>query len=113
MKKNKNLKKELYWQNIKQMGKEHKGLFFMYLFLRISVVIVMIAQVFNRNYENVFLCILTLVLFMMPTFIERKLRIRFPDTMEIIILLFIYAAEILGEIHSMYTSQYCSEFMGQ
>ena len=102
MKKDK-LKEILYWQNIKQMGKEHKSLFFMYLFLRISVVIVMIAQVFNHNYENVFLCILTLILFMMPTFIERKLHIHFPDTMEIIILLFIYAAEILGEIHSMYT----------
>lgn len=103
MKNNKNLKRELYWQNMKQIGKEHKSVFFIYLFLRISVVVVMIAQGFNHNYENVFLCILTLILFMMPTFIERKLHIRFPDTMEIIILLFIYAAEILGEIHSMYT----------
>lgn len=106
MKKDKNerkLRKKLYWQNVKQMWKEHKGLFFIYMFLRVSVVIVMVAQGFNRNYENVFLCILTLILFMMPTFIERKLHIRFPDTMEIIILLFIYAAEILGEIHSMYT----------
>lgn len=99
----KKLKRELYWKNIKQMGKEHKGLFFMYLFLRISVVMVMVAQGFNHNYENVFLCILTLILFMMPTVLEQKLHIRFPDTMEIIILLFIYAAEILGEIHSMYT----------
>lgn len=105
MKKDKNerkLRKELYWQNVKQMAKEHKGLFFIYMFLRVSVVMVMVAQGFNHNYENVFLCILTLILFMMPNFIERTFHIRFPDTMEIIILLFIYAAEILGEIHSMY-----------
>lgn len=106
MKKNRNKRKverKLYLQNIKQTAKEHKGVFFIYLFLRVSVIIVMIAQGFNHNYENVFICILTLILFMIPSFIERKLHIRFPGTMESIILLFIYAAEILGEIHSMYT----------
>lgn len=101
MKKDKN-ERALYWQSVKQEAQEHKGVFFIYMFLRISVIVVMLAQAFNHNYENVFLCILTLILFMMPTFIERKLHIRFPDTMEIIILFFIYAAEILGEIHSMY-----------
>lgn len=74
-----------------------------YLLLRLSVFCVLIAQFLNRNYENVFLCILTLVLFIVPAFVEKKLRIRIPDLMETIILLFIYAAEILGEIHSMYT----------
>lgn len=82
--------------------KKHKYVFGLYLLLRISVIVVMVAQFFNRNYENVFLCILTLLLFMAPAMIEKKLRIRFPDAMEIVILLFIYAAEILGEIHSMY-----------
>lgn len=78
-------------------------MFFLYLFLRVSVVVIMVAQFFNHNYENVFLCLLTLILFTLPTAIERRLRIRFPNTMEVVILLFIYAAEILGEIHSMYT----------
>ncbi len=73
-----------------------------YSFLRLSVILVMIAQIFNRNYENVFLCILTLVLFMMPSLIERQLRIDLPDTLEVIILLFIFAAEILGEIQAYY-----------
>lgn len=78
-------------------------MFFLYLFLRVSVLIIMVAQFFNHNYENVFLCLLTLILFTLPAAIERKLHIRFPSTMEVVILLFIYAAEILGEIHSMYT----------
>ena len=73
-----------------------------YILLRLSVVLVMVAQFFNRNYENVFLCILTMVLFLMPTIIERRLRIDLPDTLEVIILLFIYAAEILGEIQAFY-----------
>lgn len=73
-----------------------------YFCLRFSVVGVLIAQAFNRDFESVFLCILTLVLFLIPNFLERRLRIDVPDTLEIIILLFIYAAEILGEIRSYY-----------
>ncbi len=73
-----------------------------YFLLRLSVILVMIAQVFNRNFENVFLCLLTLVLFTLPTVLERKLKIDIPNTLEIIILLFIYAAEILGEIQAFY-----------
>lgn len=72
------------------------------LLLRISVILVMVAQIFNRNFENVFLCVLTLVLFTVPTILERRLSIELPDTLEIIVLLFIYAAEILGEIQAFY-----------
>ena len=79
-----------------------KRVHIIYGFLILSVVLVMIAQFFNRDYENVFLCFLTLVLFAMPSLIERKLSIDLPDTLEIIILLFIYAAEILGEIRAYY-----------
>jgi len=74
-----------------------------YLVLRLSVAAMMIRQLFNRNYENVLLCVLTLVLFMLPSVFERRLHIDLPDTLEIIILLFIFAAEILGEIAAFYT----------
>ena len=73
-----------------------------YVLLRLSVVVMLIAQFFNQNYENVLLCMLTLVLFLLPSAIERRLAIDLPDTLEIIILLFIYAAEILGEIRAFY-----------
>ena len=81
-----------------------KLVYAVYFVLRLSVVGMMVAQFFNRNYENVSLCVLTLVLFMLPSAFERRLHIDLPDTLEIIILLFIYAAEILGEIRSYYTS---------
>lgn len=84
---------------------EHrKRMAVLYIFLRLSVIAVMVAQIFNRNYENVFLCVLTLVLFMLPAMLERKLRIDLPDTLEVIILLFIYAAEIFGEIQAYYVN---------
>lgn len=73
-----------------------------YIILRVSVILIMIAQIFNRNYENVFLCLLTLILFMLPSIIERRLHIDLPDSLEIVVLLFIYAAEILGEIQAWY-----------
>ncbi len=75
-----------------------------YILLRFSVIAVMVAQFFNGNFENVFLCLLTLVLLLLPTILERSLKIDLPNTMEIIIMLFIFAAEILGEIRAFYTT---------
>lgn len=97
MKGKKKARKKLFGQI-----KERKGLATVYFLLRLSVVLVMVAQFFNGNFQNVFLCILTLVLFLLPAFIERQLNIDVPDTLEVIILLFIYAAEILGEIRAFY-----------
>ena len=83
---------------------ENKKLVYtVYFVLRLSVVLMLVAQFFNGNFENVLLCVLTLVLFTLPSLFERRLHIDLPDTLEIIILLFIYAAEILGEIQSYYT----------
>lgn len=75
-----------------------------YFTLRILVIIMMVAQFFNGDFESVFLCALTLVLFLLPTVFERALMIDLPNTMEIVIMLFIFAAEILGEISSFYTT---------
>lgn len=91
-------------EELKTLWKEKKAITAVYIFLRTSVVLVMLAQIFNRNFENVFLCVLTLFLFAMPSLLERKLDIDLPNTLEIIILLFIYAAEILGEIGAYYVT---------
>lgn len=88
--------------SMKQYIAEHKKLFVVYMLLRISVILVAVAQFFNGNYENFFLCILTLILFTIPSFVEKNYHIDVPGTLEVIILLFIYSAEILGEIRSFY-----------
>ena len=77
-----------------------------YILLRFLVILTMVAQFFNGNYESVFLCLLTLVLLLLPTIVERALMVDLPNTLEIIIMLFIFAAEILGEIRSFYTTFY-------
>ena len=75
-----------------------------YVLLRFLVILTMVAQFFNGNYESVFLCLLTLVLFLLPTILERALMVDLPNTLEVIILLFIFSAEILGEISAFYTT---------
>ena len=87
---------------LKTQIRDHKRLFIVYMVLRLVVIAVMIAQFFNGNYENVFLCVLTLILFVLPSFVERNFHIDVPDTLEVIVLLFIFCAEILGEIQSYY-----------
>ena len=82
--------------------REHKSSFIVYLVLRALVILCMVLQILNKNYENVFLCILTLILLIMPSLIQLNLKIELPTTLEIIILLFIFSAEILGEIQEYY-----------
>lgn len=90
------------WKAVHMELQEHKSSFLVYVILRLAVLLMMVLQLFHGNYENVFLCILTLVLLMVPSFIQVNLKIELPTTLEIIILLFIFAAEILGEIQAYY-----------
>ena len=97
MKKSERIKKALEMEL-----REHRSSFIVYMVLRALVIICMVLQILNRNYENVFLCILTLFLLVVPSLIQLQLKIELPTTLEIIILLFIFAAEILGEIQEYY-----------
>ena len=67
------------------------------------VVATAVRQTIVGNYENLFLCVLTLVLFCVPMFIDRRLGIDLPPALETIIYCFIFSAEILGEVNSYYT----------
>lgn len=71
--------------------------------LSLLVLLLIVRQFFLHNYEGIFVGILTLILFGIPTFIERKTDIDLPPVLEGIIYCFIFAAEILGEIASFYT----------
>ena len=73
-----------------------------YLVLRGLIIFILVRAVLRREYQSVFLCSLSLVLMIMPSIISRRLKIVLPDTLEIVILLFIFAAEILGELNSFY-----------
>lgn len=73
-----------------------------YLVLRLMVIAGVVLNILEKDYESAFICGLVLVLFLVPAFLERSLRIDIPSVMEILILLFIFAAEMLGELQSYY-----------
>lgn len=89
-------------KNLNARIKEDKVTFTVYVILRIFVVLSAVVAVLRGNYENLFYCVLTLVLFITPFFAEENFGIELPRTLEIIILLFIFAAEILGELQCYY-----------
>lgn len=72
--------------------------FAVYLILRIVVLLTLVSSIIRGEYENAFVCLLVLFLFMLPLFIQQNFGIELPSTLEIIILLFIFASEILGEL---------------
>lgn len=82
--------------------REHRSSFIVYFTLRLLVIAMLVLQLLNRNYENAFLCILTLLLLVIPSLLQITFKVELPTTLEIIILVFIFAAEILGEISEFY-----------
>lgn len=95
-------KMQNFWKAVRAELEENKNTFLVYTGLRFLVICVMILQIFNGNYQNVFLCLLTLALMIMPSVIQAAFKVEFPSPLEIVILVFIFAAEILGEISAFY-----------
>lgn len=86
----------------KTLKNKSRSTIIVYFILRILVIICMVAQAMHGNWNNVFLCALTLAMFTIPTFITNKFSIELPSFLEITVYLFIFAAEILGEIQNFY-----------
>ena len=76
------------WKSL--LSNAPKKVLVIYLILRLLVIAAMIEQIINRNFENVFICIMTMFMFPVPSMLERRLHIILPDTLEIIILIFIF-----------------------
>lgn len=70
--------------------------------LSFLIIFSMVRQFFLGNYYYMFLGLLTLILFMIPIIVDRKMKVDIPPLLEAIILLFIFSAEILGEINAFY-----------
>ena len=85
-------------RDLKAAVRRQHAVFTVYLVLRLMVLATLVSSVIRSEYESAFICLLVLVLFMLPFFIQQNFGIELPSTLEIIILLFIFAAEILGEL---------------
>lgn len=87
---------------LKEKIKGRQGLI-VHIVLQLFVMIGAVTQFLHHEYYNVFLCILTLILFNIPQIVDHRFHVRIPVALEVVILLFIYAHMILGEIRSFYT----------
>lgn len=94
--------KRSFRQAMNKELREHRSSFFVFYILRFLVLVVLVRQAFMRNYESMFFCILTILLLYVPSWVQVKLRIELPPALEITILCFIFAAEILGEVNAFY-----------
>ena len=85
-----------YIKKIKEKYKQtKKSSLLVYLILRGLVIACMVLQLIRGDWNNAFLCGLSLLLFTIPTFIEERWKITLPSVLESIIYLFIFSAEIL------------------
>lgn len=88
---------------IKMTYKENKrSSLVIYLILRFLVIICMILQILRGDLNNALLCLLSLILLFAPLFIQDKFEITLPNDLEIAIYLFIFSAEIFGEIDNFF-----------
>lgn len=93
-----------YIRRLKARISLNKKQFVAYSILRILVLLTAVRCAFTHNYESLAICVLTLVLFLLPSLFEQLLKIEIPPVFQIIIYLFIFAAEILGEVNKYYTA---------
>ena len=93
-----------YIQRLQRRIAQNRRLFVLYSVLRVLVILTGIRSFFTRSYESLMLCILSLLLFLLPSFFEDRFQISIPPLFQGIIYLFIYAAEILGEANNYYTA---------
>ncbi|SEK47000.1 hypothetical protein SAMN02910377_00976 [Pseudobutyrivibrio ruminis] len=91
-----------YKNSLVDSYKKNKRTFIFYLILRGLVILTLIRCILTKNYESAAICILSLLLFLMPAFLQQKMKIEFPAVFQAIIFGFIYAAEILGEVNHYY-----------
>ena len=81
---------------------DSKKLFACYMILHTMVVLTAVRCLITHNYESFAICILTLVLFLLPALVEEYMDLTIPPLFQTIIFLFIFSAEILGEVNSYY-----------
>lgn len=98
-------RRELRRQDVQRLLKrKSRATLVTYAVIRLLILAVMIRSITAGNSENVYTCLLSLFLLYLPSIIERKLEMRLPTALEITVVVFIFASEILGEIACFYVT---------
>ena len=87
---------------LKEQMRENPRVFALWAVLRLFVVAALVLSAVRGYYDNAFICLLVLALFLMPALIQKNLGVELPSGLQIVILLHIFASEILGELACYY-----------
>lgn len=94
--------KRNFRQAMEQELREHKSSFIVFYILRALAILAFVRQIMRGGYESAFYCALAYLLLYVPSWVQVKLHIELPPALEITVLCFIYAAEVLGEVNAFY-----------
>ena len=83
-------------------SQQNRTLVLLYFLLRLIVTAVLLHSLLHGRYDHAGFCAVSLLLFLLPDTVSRRLRISLPAAAEALFLLFVFAAEILGELGSFY-----------
>lgn len=70
--------------------------------VRILLIFAIVRNILIKDYDGLFIVVLTLVLTFYPNILEKKFRVYLPSDIQVVITLFIFAAQYLGEIKNFY-----------
>ncbi|MGM5482155.1 MAG: hypothetical protein ACQESF_01715 [Nanobdellota archaeon] len=73
------------------------------LAIRFTLVLAIISSIINRMWLVLFVSSLTLFFTFLPSFFAKNYKLCLPLEFELLVMLFIYAALFLGEVHNYYT----------
>lgn len=104
-------KRKEFRQAIQTELREHKSSFLVFSVLRFLIIAIFARQILLHAYESAFYCILAFCLLYLPSLVKLRLRISLPPLLEICVLCFIFAAEILGEVDALYLHIRCWDTM--
>lgn len=79
-----------------------KSVLFIYFTIRILTLAAVIISGIRGNWSDCLSCVLALFLLLLPSVLERGLKVELPSALETVIILMVYAAWVLGESESFY-----------
>jgi len=74
----------------------------LYVASRLFVIAAAAAALCSGQLYTAGQCLLTLFLFALPAILERRLSVQLPDTLEVLVILFLFASTFLGEVRGCY-----------
>ncbi len=82
--------------------REHKVKTAVYIVIRVILIFSLIVSIIRGKWENTMTCIMSLALLMIPLFIDRHLNVKLPSVLETITIIFVFAANVMGEMGAFY-----------